>query len=209
MDRPLVAVIPGDDAAPEAMAATMTGLRRLEPPVDWDELPTGAELATTDAAEREAMVQARIDAADTVLFGSTNGTTPGVAYMRWGRRTFANVRPVLDQWINALRPAEVTLVLAQATSLGMGTPATDQAVLQAWVGERYPGIRVNLASAAAAGMRLAGGSFQAGNVAHHTLWNPEIAVDVSELVAGDYGTHQLFDARHLMNAGAGPFAERP
>ena len=36
----------------------------------------------------------RIDAADTVLFGSTNGTTPGVAYMRWGRRTFANCRPI-------------------------------------------------------------------------------------------------------------------
>ena len=36
----------------------------------------------------------RIDAADTVLFGSTNGTTPGVVYMRWGRRTFANCRPI-------------------------------------------------------------------------------------------------------------------
>ena len=44
--------------------------------------------------EREAFVHERIDAADTVLFGSTNGTTPGVVYMRWGRRTYANVRPV-------------------------------------------------------------------------------------------------------------------
>jgi isocitrate/isopropylmalate dehydrogenase len=47
-----------------------------------------------DPAERELFVRARIDAADTVLFGSTNGTTPGVLHMRWGRRTFANVRPV-------------------------------------------------------------------------------------------------------------------
>ena len=31
MTRPLVAVIPGDDAAPEAMAATMTVLRHLDP----------------------------------------------------------------------------------------------------------------------------------------------------------------------------------
>jgi isocitrate/isopropylmalate dehydrogenase len=90
----LVAVIPGDDAAPEAMAAAMTVLRHLGPPVDWDELPPGVELAGIDATEREAMVHERIDAADTVLFGSTNGTTPGVAYMRWGRRTFANVRPL-------------------------------------------------------------------------------------------------------------------
>jgi len=89
-----VAVIPGDDAAPEAMAATMTVLRHLDPPVDWDELPPGVELAHIDADERETMVRQRIDAADTVLFGSTNGTTPGVAYMRWGRRTFANVRPL-------------------------------------------------------------------------------------------------------------------
>ena len=78
MDRPLVAVIPGDDAAPEAMAATMTVLRHLDPPVDWDELPPGAELAAIEPTEREAFVHARIDAADTVLFGSTNGTTPGV-----------------------------------------------------------------------------------------------------------------------------------
>jgi isocitrate/isopropylmalate dehydrogenase len=94
MARPLVAVIPGDDAAPEAVAATMAVLRRLDPPVDWDELPPGRELAAIDPVEREELVRARIDAADTVLFGATNGTTPGVLHMRWGRRTFANVRPV-------------------------------------------------------------------------------------------------------------------
>jgi len=94
MARPVVAVIPGDDAAPEAVAATMAVLRHLDPPVAWDELPAGSELAAMDSADRELFVRARIDAADTVLFGSTNGTTPGVAYMRWGRRTFANVRPV-------------------------------------------------------------------------------------------------------------------
>src|SRR5204863_9782790 len=85
---------PGDDAAPEAVAATMAVLRRLDPPADWDELPPGRELAALEPAERERVVRQRIDAADTVLFGSTNGTTPGVLHMRWGRRTFANVRPV-------------------------------------------------------------------------------------------------------------------
>ncbi len=94
MERPMVAVIPGDDAAGEAMAAAMIVLRSLDPPIDWDELPPGVELARLDPVERDAAVRARIDAADTVLFGSTNGTTPGVEHMRWGRRTFANVRPV-------------------------------------------------------------------------------------------------------------------
>jgi len=94
MARPVVAVIPGDDAAPEAVAATMRVLRHLDPPVAWDEVPPGAELAAMEPAERELFVRERIDAADTVLFGSTNGTTPGVLHMRWGRRTYANVRPV-------------------------------------------------------------------------------------------------------------------
>jgi isocitrate/isopropylmalate dehydrogenase len=94
MKRPVVAVIPGDDAAAEAMTAAMSVLRCLDPAVEWDELPPGVELAHLEPVEREAMVRARIDAADTVLFGSTNGTTPGVEHMRWGRRTFANVRPV-------------------------------------------------------------------------------------------------------------------
>jgi hypothetical protein len=91
---PRVAVIPGDDAAPEAMSATLRVLRALDPPVDWDVLPVGAELARLPEAEREALVNARIDAADTVLFGSTNGTTPGILHMRWGRGTYANVRPI-------------------------------------------------------------------------------------------------------------------
>ncbi|MPY93455.1 MAG: isocitrate/isopropylmalate dehydrogenase family protein [Acidimicrobiia bacterium] len=94
MARSIVAVIPGDDAAPEAMAAAMGVLGQLDVPVDWDVLPPGAELSRLDATDREAFVHEHIDAADTVLFGSTNGTTPGVAHMRWGRRTYANVRPI-------------------------------------------------------------------------------------------------------------------
>ncbi|MDH4146676.1 MAG: isocitrate/isopropylmalate family dehydrogenase [Acidimicrobiia bacterium] len=96
MARHSVAVIPGDDAAPEGVAATMDVLGAMQLPIDWDVLPVGSELAEMDRAEREHYVNDRIDAADTVLFGSTNGTTPGVVHMRWGRLTFANCRPV--QW---------------------------------------------------------------------------------------------------------------
>ncbi|MEZ5263990.1 MAG: isocitrate/isopropylmalate family dehydrogenase [Acidimicrobiales bacterium] len=93
-ERRTVCVIPGDDAAPEGVRASMRVLEALALPIDWDVLPTGAELAGLEPAERERFVHERIDAADTCLFGSTNGTTPGVTYMRWGRRTYANVRPV-------------------------------------------------------------------------------------------------------------------
>ncbi len=91
-----VAVVPGDDAAPEAMAATLLVLEALEPQVGFDVLPPGEELADLDVDRREAYVIERLDAADTVLFGSSNGTTPGIAHLRWGRGTYANVRPV--QW---------------------------------------------------------------------------------------------------------------
>jgi isocitrate/isopropylmalate dehydrogenase len=91
-----VCVIPGDDAAPEAMTATLAVLAAMEVAVDLDVVPAGAELAELDPAEREQLVREHIDATDSCLFGSTNGTTPGVPYLRWGKGTFANVRPV--QW---------------------------------------------------------------------------------------------------------------
>ncbi|MGH1488676.1 MAG: isocitrate/isopropylmalate family dehydrogenase [Acidimicrobiales bacterium] len=95
----LIAVVPGDDAAPEAMTASLRVLRALnsaDAPLEFDVLPPGSELADMPLAEREAMVVERLDQADTVLFGSSNGTTPGIAHLRWGRLTYANVRPV--QW---------------------------------------------------------------------------------------------------------------
>ena len=94
MTRSTVAVIPGDDAAPEGVLAALSVLKAMELPIDWDVLPLGVELAELDVIDREHLVHDRIDAADTVLFGSTNGNTPGIQYMRWGKRTFANVRPI-------------------------------------------------------------------------------------------------------------------
>ena len=91
---PTVAVIPGDDAAAEAMEATLHVLRRLDVAVHWDEVPDGAALAGLAVDERDELVRTHIDRADTVLFGSTNGTTPGIEYMRWSKGTFANVRPI-------------------------------------------------------------------------------------------------------------------
>ena len=96
-----IAVVPGDDAAPEAMVASMMVIEALDPPVSFDVLPTGTELAGKTMDERVTLVIERLDAADTVLFGSSNGTTPGIAHLRWGRHTYANVRPV--QWQSGYR----------------------------------------------------------------------------------------------------------
>src|SRR5258708_9867339 len=85
-----VVVLPGDDAAPEAMAATMDALRALNLPIDYVEFPPGEKWVRgeTDAAARIA-----IDESDTTLFGSTSGRTTAIPYLRWGKQTFANVRP--------------------------------------------------------------------------------------------------------------------
>src|ERR1700683_2767302 len=86
-----VVVLPGDDAAPEAMGATMEALRALKLPIDYIEFPVGEKWVRgeTDAAARKA-----VDASDTTLFGSTSGKTTAITYLRWGKQTFANVRPV-------------------------------------------------------------------------------------------------------------------
>ena len=89
-----MAVIPGDDSAPEAVRATLTVLEALELPIDFDVLPDGAVFAGMARAEGEALVRAAIDKSDTVLYGSTSGKTGGMTYLRWGRGTYANVRPI-------------------------------------------------------------------------------------------------------------------
>ena len=58
-------------------------------------LPDGEELeATTSRDERERLIRETVDSCDTVLFGATSGKTGGIGYLRWGKETFANVRPI-------------------------------------------------------------------------------------------------------------------
>jgi isocitrate/isopropylmalate dehydrogenase len=85
-----VVVLPGDDAAPEAMAAAMEVLGALRLPIDYIEFPPGEKWVRgeTDVEARKA-----IDSSDTTLFGSTSGKTTSIMYLRWGKQTYANVRP--------------------------------------------------------------------------------------------------------------------
>ena len=95
VEQPTVGVVPGDDAAPEAVHASMAVLQAMELPISFTVLPDGAELAREmPRAEGERLVIDTAERCDTVLFGSTNGQTPGVGYFRWGKQTYANVRPI-------------------------------------------------------------------------------------------------------------------
>jgi isocitrate/isopropylmalate dehydrogenase len=90
-----VAVIPGDDAAPEAVYPALDLLQSMELPVEWNLLPDGETLAATMSPEQaEALVREAADSCDALLFGATSGKTPGIGYLRWGKGAYANVRPV-------------------------------------------------------------------------------------------------------------------
>jgi isocitrate/isopropylmalate dehydrogenase len=89
-----VTVVPGDDAAPEAVHVALALLQSMELPIDWDILPDGEQLAAMGRAESEALLRRAFDDADTVLYGSTSGKTGGLLYLRWALGTYANVRPI-------------------------------------------------------------------------------------------------------------------
>jgi 3-isopropylmalate dehydrogenase len=85
-----VVVLPGDDTAPETVYAALEVIRALEAGVDFVEFPPGEQWVRgeTDKAARNA-----IDSSDSTLFGSTSGRTNAITYLRWGKRTYANLRP--------------------------------------------------------------------------------------------------------------------
>ncbi|MFI5317522.1 MAG: isocitrate/isopropylmalate family dehydrogenase [Myxococcota bacterium] len=84
-----VVAIPGEDAAPEAFHPTVELVNRLGVGLEWV-FPAIAD------ARRE------IDRSDTTLFGATSGpSAPALFHLRWGRQTYANVRPT--RWIPGCR----------------------------------------------------------------------------------------------------------
>ena len=81
---PKVVVIEGEDAAPEAMRPTIALLDRLGLDLEWVHPPIDDRVATRRA----------IDDSATALFGATSGPSAwALFYLRWGKGTYANVRP--------------------------------------------------------------------------------------------------------------------
>ena len=89
-----IAVIEGDDAAPEAMKPVIALLDSLNIGLEWvyPEVGEAAEARSGSIFPDDA--RAAIDNADTTFFGSTSGKSgAALMYLRWGKETFANVRP--------------------------------------------------------------------------------------------------------------------
>jgi len=112
-----VAVIPGEDAAPEAVAPSVALVESLGLPIRWIYPPVGARGMSEHGDAFPDVARAAIDAADATLFGATSGASArALFYLRWGKQTFANVRPV--RWSEGFRspladPTSVDLVIVR------------------------------------------------------------------------------------------------
>src|SRR5262245_10575793 len=87
-----VVVIEGEDAAPEAVRPTVALVDRLGLDLEWVRPPIDDHEATRQA----------IDHSGSTLFGATSGrSAAALFYLRWGRQTYANVRPA--RWLPGYR----------------------------------------------------------------------------------------------------------
>ena len=97
-----VVAIPGEDAAPEAFHPTVALVDRLGVGIEWVWPDVGAAGVEKHGKAFPDSARAAIDASDATLFGSTSGpSAPALFYLRWGRQTFANVRPA--RWFPGCR----------------------------------------------------------------------------------------------------------
>jgi len=89
-----IAVIPGEDAAPEAMGAAVELIDRMGLGLEWTYPLVGEPARAKGLGPFPAEAKAEIDAADATFFGATSGaSTRALFYLRWGKQTYANVRP--------------------------------------------------------------------------------------------------------------------
>lgn len=93
-----VAVIPGEDAAPEAVHQALRVLDALTLDLEWHFPEVGRAAIQKHGTAFPDAARELIDRCDTTLFGATSGpSAPALFHLRWGRQTFANVRPA--RWV--------------------------------------------------------------------------------------------------------------
>ena len=89
-----VAVIEGDDAAPEAVRPVIELLSSLQLGIEWVYPIVGESAIDQFGSPFPEESKHVIDDASTTFFGSTSGKSgAALMYLRWGKRTYPNVRP--------------------------------------------------------------------------------------------------------------------
>lgn len=101
MARKKVCVIKGDDASPEVMIPTVEILEGMKLGIEFLWPVTGDEAVQKYGSPFPPEAKKAVDEADSTLFGSTRGMEGGLGYLRWGKKTYANFRPV--KWMKGMR----------------------------------------------------------------------------------------------------------
>lgn len=90
-----IAVIAGDDAAPEAMWPTLSLIDKLGLDIAWDILPSPSQAMESHGDYFPDAFRANVDQADAILFGAASGlSAPAAKYLRCIKQPYVNVRPV-------------------------------------------------------------------------------------------------------------------
>jgi isocitrate/isopropylmalate dehydrogenase len=123
---PRVCVVAGDDAAPEVMHPTVSLLRLLARDIDFVEAICGREAMARYGEAFPGETRTAIDTADCTLFGASGGPSrPILWYLRWGKDTYVNIRPV--RWYPGYRspmlhPDRIDYVIVRDNLEGMYPP---------------------------------------------------------------------------------------
>ncbi len=89
-----VAVIEGEDASPEAVRPVVELIDQMNLGIEWVYPPVGDKGVERFDSVFPEEAKEMIDASDTTLFGATSGKSAfALLYLRWGKETYANVRP--------------------------------------------------------------------------------------------------------------------
>ena len=102
MEQKKVVVFNGDDASPEVMIPTVEILKRMGLPISFEYPLIGQDAIDSVGENFPDSTRVAIDSADATFFGSTSGqSTAALFYLRWGKQTYANVRPC--EWMPGFR----------------------------------------------------------------------------------------------------------
>jgi len=94
MSRKRVVVIEGEDAAPEAVRPSIALIEHLGVDIEWIHPAVGRRAMQEHGDPFPIQARDAIDSSDATLFGATSGASAmALFYLRWGKQTYANVRP--------------------------------------------------------------------------------------------------------------------
>jgi len=94
MEKKRVVVIEGEDASPEAVRPTVALLDKMNLGIEWIRPPIGEAGISLHGNAFPEEARRAIDESDSTLFGATSGkSAPALFYLRWGKSTYANLRP--------------------------------------------------------------------------------------------------------------------